>query len=81
LELQKGQQKFVHKTIEEKITFRQCCPPFCSRSFVFAATLEAVTSSERSVSYYQSTLFHVQEYFNLHEEGCENLQSRNVDTI
>jgi len=51
LELQKGQQKFVHKTIEEKITFRQCCPSFFSRSFVFAAILKAVTSSETFVSY------------------------------
>jgi len=39
------------------------------------------STSETSVGYYQSTLLHVQEYFNLHEEGCENLQSRDVDTI
>jgi hypothetical protein len=81
LGLQKGQQKSVHKTIEEKIAFRQRCPPFCSRHFVFTATLEAVTSSETSISYYQSTLLRIQEYFNFHEEGCANLQSRNVDTI
>jgi hypothetical protein len=47
----KDNKKVVHKTIEEKITFRQCCPPFCSSSFVFAATVDAVTSSETSVSY------------------------------